>query len=631
VTAGLFRFGDFKLDPAQFELRRAGHRIPLERKPLEVLILLAEKQGKLVMREEIIEQVWGKDFAFDAERGVNNVMRKLRAALHDNPDRPRFVETVVGKGYRFIGPIEELARPIAGQRPPKESESARPLPAQSRKAASRLILAIVASLALGLLVWRGVATLRSQRGAGLAANSVRSIAVLPFTNLSGDPNQEYFADGMTEELATELGKFSALRVISHTSVNRFKGAKTPLQEIAKELQIDAVMEGTVTREGDRVRVTANLIRAFPEKHLWAESYDRDIRNVLDLQSEVARAIADQIRITVTPEERRHLTTSQTVDPEAHELYLKGMFYNGKWTKEGFERGVEYFNRALEKEPRNARAYAGLAVAYGGLGIYDDVEAYPKQKAASLKALEIDDTLADAHSTLAWAKFTYDWDIAGAEREFRRAIELNPSDARARAWYGIFLAMLGRIEESLLQVKSARELDPLSLANTSLAYKTYYNAREYDKAIEVCRNALDMDPNFVSAHWKLVGVYQRTGAFEKAIEERRRLGTLGGEELKGVSRQAELLRKAYAAKGPPGYWLQELEILRAEPHPGNPIYIAAIYTRLGQEDEAFRWLDVAFKRRLPHLIWDLPANPDFDDLRSDPRYADLLRRIVPRSE
>jgi TolB-like protein/DNA-binding winged helix-turn-helix (wHTH) protein len=271
VTASLFRFGDFKLDPAQFELRRAGHRIPLERKPLEVLILLAEKQGKLVMREEIIEQVWGKDFAFDAERGVNNVMRKLRAALHDNPDRPRFVETVVGKGYRFIGPIEELARPIAGQRPPKESESARPLPAQSRKAASRLILAIVASLALGLLVWRGVATLRSQRGAGLAANSVRSIAVLPFTNLSGDPNQEYFADGMTEELATELGKFSALRVISHTSVNRFKGAKTPLQEIAKELQIDAVMEGTVTREGDRVRVTANLIRAFPEKHLWAES------------------------------------------------------------------------------------------------------------------------------------------------------------------------------------------------------------------------------------------------------------------------------------------------------------------------------------------------------------------------
>ncbi len=284
-----------------------------------MLILLAEKQGQLVAREEIIERVWGKDFFFDAERGVNNMVRKIRAALHDDPERPRFVETVVGKGYRFIGPVEVSAKP-AEQVPTQESARAQPLPPQGRKAVSRLTLAVAASLALGLLVWLGVATLRPHRSAALDAASIRSIAVLPFTNLSGDPNQEYFADGMTEELVTEMGKLGALRVISHTSVNRFKATKTPLQAIARELQVDAVVEGTVAREANRVRVTANLIQAFPERHLWAESYDRDLRNVLDLQSEIARTIADRIKITVTPEEKLRLTAGQPVDPEVHELY-----------------------------------------------------------------------------------------------------------------------------------------------------------------------------------------------------------------------------------------------------------------------------------------------------------------------
>jgi Tfp pilus assembly protein PilF len=350
-----------------------------------------------------------------------------------------------------------------------------------------------------------------------------------------------------------------------------------------------------------------------------------------LEGEVARTIADQIRITVTPEEKRRLAVSETVDPEAHELYLKGAFYNNKWTKEGFERGIEYFNRALEKDPRNARAYAELAVAYGGLGIYGDIKGYPKQKAASLKALEIDDTLGDAHTTLAWAKFTFDWDTTGAEKEFRRAVELNPSDARGHAWYGTFLALQGRVEDSLRQVKSARELDPLSLANTSTAaFFAYYDARDYDKALQVCRDALDLDPGFLPAHEWLEQVYEQIDELGKAIEERQRSAGLAGGESR-VARDVDLLRKAYAEKGVRGYWVQKLELLRADAYPKNLIQIAKVYTRLGNKDEAFFWLDTAFKDHVPYLVWNLPANPALDGLRSEQHYTDLLRRLGPGSD
>jgi len=577
---------------------------------------LLERPGELVARDDLRKKLWPSDIYVDFDRALNKAMVKLREALGDSAESPRYIETLPRLGYRFIAAING--------RPRHQETVAAPSPNLHRRVlmVSGMLIILIAGAVWGWFRWR------QRIGPQLA--QVHSIAVLPLENLSHDPEQEYFADGMTEELVTELGKVAALRVISHTSVNRFKGTKKPLQEIARELQVDAIVEGTVLREGDRVRVTANLVQASPEKHLWSESYERDLGNVLDLQSEVARTIADRIKITVTPEERLRLSATQTVNPEAYELYLKGTFHDNKWTKEGFQRGIEYFNQALQKEPRNARAYAGLAVAYGGLGIYGDIAAYPKQKAAALKALAIDNTLAEAHNTLAWAKFTYDWDTAGAEQEFRRAIELNPSDARTHAWYGIFLAMQGRIEDSLQQVKSTRELDPLTLANTFLAYRTYYNARDYDKAIEVCRNALEMDPNFVPAHRRLVPVYEQTGELEKAIEERRRAGTIAGENEKVVAWEVHSLRKAYAEKGARGYWLQKLELLRADASGRDSLDIAVVYTRLGNKDEAFRWLERALQDRLPYLIWDLPANPNLDDLRSDPRYADLLRRLVPRS-
>lgn len=648
---GRVRFGTFEVDLQTRELTNKGEKVKLQDKPFQILALLLAEPGKLVTREELRRSLWPADTFVDFEAGLNTAIRKLRDALQDEPRTPRFIETVQRHGYRFIAPIElvsgkESPDAAAGVAPAnsgtreattgsdarvpsiwqEENTRNKPVRAHSLLMPAAMLTAVVLLLLAGL----NVAGLRDQLLRKTAKRRIQSLAVLPLENLSGDPSQEYFADGMTDALITNLSKISALRVISHTSVNHFKGTKKPLQEIARELQVDAVIEGTVEREAERVRITANLVQPFPEKHLWAETYDRDLRSVLNLESEVARGIADQIKITVTPEETLRMGVSQVVDPEVHELYLKGTFYNNKWSKEGFERGIEYFNRALQKDPRNAPAYAGLAVAYGGLGIYGDIKAYPRQKAASLKALEIDDALADAHTTLAWAKFTLDWDIVGAEQEFRRATELNPSDARAHAWYGTFLALRGRVEESLRHVKRARELDPLSLANTSTAaFFAYYNARDYDKAVEVCHEELDLDPNFLSARRQLVAVYEQTGELGKAIEEQR-AETRATEDPR-FAEEVNLLRKAYAEKGARGYWVQKLKLSSAVAYPKDSIYVARVYTRLGNKDEAFRWLDTALKNHLPYLIWVLPANPDLDGLRSDPRYTDLLRRLEPGSD
>jgi tetratricopeptide (TPR) repeat protein len=441
---------------------------------------------------------------------------------------------------------------------------------------------------------------------------------------------------MTEELVTELGKVSALRVISHTSVNRFKGTKAPLQEIARELQVDALVEGVVARDGKRIRVTANLVQANPEKHLWAESYDRDLRNVLDLQSEIARTVADQIKITVTPAERLRLNVIQPVDPKAHELLLKGYFYFEKWNEAGFKKAAEYFTQSVQKEPQNARAYAGLAIAYAGMGISDPT-AYSKEEAAALQALKIDDNLGEAHNALAWAKFTLDWDTVAADREFRRAIELNPNDARAHSWYGIFLAMLGRIEDSWREVRRTRELDPLSFAKTSLAWRTYYNARDYDNGIQMLQNVAEMDPNFAPTYWRLTLFYEQKGEFDKAIKMREKSAKFDQEHAQVLTLQCLFLRKAYAARGARGYWNQQLQFLKTQKTKDVKGGVCCddamglVYARLGRKEEAIRSLEQAFNNHLLYLIWELPASPDLDPLRSDPRFADLLARLLHRSE
>jgi TolB-like protein/DNA-binding winged helix-turn-helix (wHTH) protein/Tfp pilus assembly protein PilF len=579
------RLGAFEADLKSGELRKHGLKIKLQDQPFQLLVLLLESSGEVVTREELRQKLWPAQTFVDFDVCVNAAIKRLRDALGDSAESPRYVETLPRRGYRFVASTQEVGNELAQRKSAEtvtsdngrdavlsqakqlatpnntnqpEIDEPQTKTNRARYAFARIASTMVLMLCLGFVLRR---LWEPPQGKTDAAH-IRSLAVLPLDNLSGDSTQEYFVDGMTEALITNLSKISALRVISHTSVNHFKGTKKTLREIATELQVDAVVEGSIEREANRVRITANLVQVFPEKHLWAESYERDIRNILDLQSEVARTIADQIKITVTPEERRRMELSQPVDPEVHELYLKGAFFNDKWTKEGFEKAIEYFNRALEKDPNNARAYAGLAIAYGGLGIYGDISAYPKQKAASLKALQIDDTLSDAHTTLAWADFTLDWDTAGAEREFRRAIELNLSDARAHAWYATFLAMRGRVEDSLREVKHARELDPLSLANTSTAaFRTYYGAHKYDKAIEVCREAIDLDKNFLPAHRRLVQIYEQKGEFREALEEQKRAAVLAAEDQRRIM-EIDLLAKAYAKNGARGYWFEKLELLKA---------------------------------------------------------------------
>lgn len=391
-------FRDYELDPDGFELSRAGHRLRLERKPMELLILLAEKQGQLVKREEIIEKIWGKDFFFDAENGINNAIRKIRSALNDNAEHPLFVETSLGKGYRFIAPVERVLEPGASP-----SLELRAIPQErtvlrSRRAwvpALGVTALIAAAFALNIA---GIRTRILPRG----VPPIHSIAVLPLENLSGDINQEYFADGMTDALITDLAQISSLRVISRTSAMHYKGSHQPLPEIAKELNVDAVVEGSVTRSGNRVRITAQLLEARSDRHLWAKAYDRDVREIVSLQQEVADSIVSEIQPKLRPEGRASVNRERRVNPDAYDDYLRGMYFWHKFTEPGMRQAQEYFEKSVQKDPSYALGYAWLANTYGQLGDYvgPRKEFMLKSKETSQKALQLDDNVAVAHGALA---------------------------------------------------------------------------------------------------------------------------------------------------------------------------------------------------------------------------------------
>jgi TolB-like protein/DNA-binding winged helix-turn-helix (wHTH) protein/Tfp pilus assembly protein PilF len=634
----------FHLDLVRFELFDNGLRVRLERQPMELLILLAERQGELVSREEIAARFWGKDVFVDTNMSINRIVRKLRLALGDDPQHPQFMETVVGKGYRFVGPIRVTAKESPNHPTPvtpnpsglsisseeTAEEAIAPSLPRSSKWWSRVAILVALGAAVAVAIFR-MPSVRDRVRARAASSEVHSLAILPLENLSGDPEQEYFADGMTDELITYLSKISALRVISRTSVMRYRNAQKPMAQIGKELGVDAVIEGTVVRSGDKIRITVKLVHTPTDRHLWSEEYTRDFRDVLLLQSEVARDIARQIRVRLTQQEQAQLSRVGPVNPDVHELYLRGLYFSNKWTIDGEKRAIGLFEQALQKDPGYAPAYAALGVAYGVLGIYGDVHAYTQAKSVAQKALELDESLPEAHNVLAWAEFTYDWDVAAAEWEFRRAIELNPSYATGHAWYGMFLGMLGRLGESLQESEQGRRLDPLSLPNITLVWRTYYNGHQYDKAIEVCREALDMDPTFVRARERLVTILEQKGDFEKAIEEHRQVYLLHGENRGEADREADSLQKALVRDGPRGYWLAKLKRFPSAKSLTGTTYsdiieFAVIQTRLGNKQDAFLSLQKACESHVPYLIWVLPGDPAFDPIRSDPRYKELLRCV-----
>jgi TolB-like protein/DNA-binding winged helix-turn-helix (wHTH) protein len=646
-TSTIVRFGIFEVDLRAGELRRNGLKVKLQEQPFQILAMLVERPGEIVTREEIQQNLWPEDTFVDFEHSINAAVKRLREALDDSADNPRFVETLHRRGYRFIAPVvgaDGVQTVVGATRGVAQGEAA-PRPYKILALAVGIVaaaLAVLLVLNVGGLRDRVVAIvgagLRPTPGqvADLPLPPIRSIAVLPLENLSHDPEQEYFADGMTEALITDLGQISALRVISRTSVMQYKGTKKPLPQIARELNVDAIVEGTVLRSGDRVRITANLLDARSERHLWAESYDRDLRDVLALQDEVARAIASKIQIKVTPNEQVRLASPRAVNPEAYRLYLIGRFLWNERTEASFKSAIDYFQRAIEIDPGYAPAYAGLADSYVLLsdwGYMPAKEVVPRAEAAAQKAVDIDESLAEAHTSLANAYYEYDWDWAACAKEFQRAIELNPNYATAHQWYGEYLARMGRYNEAIGENEKAQELDPLSPQIGVSVASRFYEARRYDEAIRQMQSVLPLFLEFPIAYQFLGDFYEAKGSYEEAITAWEKAMVLGGTRaylahpMTARPQDVAAPRHAYAKGGIRGYYLWALEGLKEDSKSRyvRPYLFARLYARLGESNQTTAWLERAYQERDFYLTC-LRHDPAFDPLRSDPRFQDLMRRM-----
>jgi TolB-like protein/DNA-binding winged helix-turn-helix (wHTH) protein/Tfp pilus assembly protein PilF len=647
---GGVEFGRFRLLPHRRELRADGLAVELGSRAFDILMVLTEARGALVTKDEILSRVWPDTVV--EENNLVVQISALRKALGEDRD---FIRTVSGRGYRFVAeirtsaaaseaetrvdrdvaaPSSNLPTPVSGligretelekvsdlragvvdlidvstapRRPPRAL--------LWRLFAFGLLLVVVASFS-----W--VLYSRNQ-----ASPEIRSIAVLPFESLSGDTSQDYFADGMTDELITDLGQISSLRVISRTSVMTYKHVHKLLPEIARELDVRAVVEGTVLRSGERVRITAQLIEVPVERHIWAQSFEGDLRDTLALQNRVARAIAGQIRATVNQQEQAALQNPKVVNPEAYEAYLKGRYFWNKRTGDGLKKAIGYFDLAIDKDPNYAKAYTGLADSYAlsgdwEYGILSPEDAFPKAKAAATKALALDDNLAEAHTSLAFILDLYEWDWESAEKEYKRAIALYPGYATAHHWYAWHLIVTGRTSEGIAQLRTAESLDPLSLIISADLADALCIAHLYDESVQQSRKTLEMDPNFAIAHYELGQAYEQKNMHDEAIEEFKRAIQLSGDnEIFNAN-----LSYAYATSGrreEASKMVKELED-RPSQHSSTDANIALIYVGLGDKDQAMVWLNKAYQARFNPSILLRPA---FDPLRSDTRFQDLLRRI-----
>jgi TolB-like protein/DNA-binding winged helix-turn-helix (wHTH) protein/Tfp pilus assembly protein PilF len=638
------RFGNFEFDPCARQLHKQGHRIRLHGQPLEILGLLLERPAQVVLREEFRATLWPKDTFVDFEHSLNAAVNKLREALGDDANNPHFIETVPRRGYRFIAPVEPAFLPSApnsaNQDVPTVDQEAIdltagkpaaevPAPAGTGTQFRRVWAAFLAcAFLVALFVGFDGGGLR-RRFWGIAdPGAIRSLAVLPLENLSRDPEQEYFADGMAEALTTELAQISSLKVISHTSVVQYKGTKKSLPQIAQELGVDAVVEGAVQRSGDKVGITVQLIHAPTDRHLLAKSYERDLSDVLALQRDVAHTIADEIKAKLTPPEKARLASARSINSAAYEDYLKGRFLLSTQSERDVRKGIAYFQQAIQKDPNYALAYAGLANSYISLGQpwvggLSPKEAFPQAKAAATRALEIDDSLGEAHLALARVVQLYDWDWPAVEKEYRRALELSPNDAMARHWYGEYLQEMGRNEEAFVQVRQAMVLDPLSSSSASELGYIFYTARQYDQAIRAFQKALELEPDNVNAHVGLGWAYDGKKMYGEAIAELERAVNLTNRHELIVASLAKVLgdsgRKYEARK-----LLEELEE-RSKRRYISPCLLALVHIGLGERNQAIASLEQGYTDRDQWMLY-LKVDPHLDALRSDSRFKDLLRRV-----
>jgi TolB-like protein/DNA-binding winged helix-turn-helix (wHTH) protein/Flp pilus assembly protein TadD len=619
-------FGVFQVDLHAGELYRAGLRVKLQQQPLQVLTLLLERSGTIVTREELRTKLWPTDTFVDFEHSLNTAVRKLRDALGDVAENPIFVETIPRKGYRFIAPLEmpESAALTASAQTllPQTLPMVKPeIVDRNRNRATVFLLALATVMVLlGTVGWK---IMRDGRLAHGNAPQIKSLAVLPLVNLSGDPEQEYFADGLTEALTTDLAKFRALRVISRTSVMQYKGSKKTVPEIAGDLNVDAVIEGTVLRSGNHVRITVNLVQARPEMHLWAENYETEAGDLLGLQANVAQAVAREIQITVTPPEQL-LPSRHTVDPIAQDLYFRGLRAAGPGTGEAAQNAIDYFQQSIQKDPTYAPAYAALADVYSTWypGESRPREKMPMAREAARKALALDETLPSAHNVMGFIELCYDWNWVGAEKEFKRALELDPNHVPTHNNYARELVILGRTDEGLAHIRTAASLDPYSTAADYPIWVTYL-ARRYDEAVKLAKAGIALDTNNPWNHYDLALVYEQTGKTTEAVQEYVKFESLSGTEPQTIAR----LQDAFGKSGPRGFWRQRLEEYRkaAKSQYVSAGVMAGACTRVGEKDCTFEWLDKAFQAR-DDLMINLNVDPVFDGIRANQRFQDLLRRV-----
>jgi TolB-like protein/DNA-binding winged helix-turn-helix (wHTH) protein len=623
-AAHVFRFEGLEVDLRAGELRKNGERLKLQEQPLQILRMLLERPGETVTREEIQKKLWPTDTFVEFDHSINAAIQRLRQALGDSAENPRFVETMARRGYRFIAPVAAVSPPADAVAPVydrRPGDAAHRAALQKRFALAGVsILAIVAALLAlnaGGLRDRVMRAVGASRPVGTPAPKIQSLAVLPLENLSGDPDQEYFADGMTDALITDLGQISALRVISRQSMMRYKGSKKPLPEIAKELNVDALVEGAVLRSGDRVRITANLIHAASDRHLWAEAYDRDLRDVLVLQSDVAQAIAREVRIKLTPQEKTRFASARPVNPEAYQLYMRGRYHWSRWP-EGWDKAIESFQQATERDPTFAAAYAGFAIlsAYQSFNKPRE-EVYAKTRAAALKAVELDPTLSDAHLAMALTIAFLDWDLVNDKPEVKLAIELNPSNAEAHGVYGIGLVGAGRPEEGIAAAKSARQLDPFSTFTNLMVVKAYMFSGRYREAVEEAQKALELDPNHIGTLSHLAESYALLGMYDEALAV--------AEKMQDDC--AMVLMFTFGASGRRKQALDCIGKMEAfsKKHYMSPFWMAVPYAGLGDNDRVFELLDRAYQERCGAMAI-LKIEPYFHRLHSDPRFQALLRRM-----
>ncbi len=631
------RFGLFEVDFERFLLKKGGLKVKLQDQPFQILALLLDRPGEIVSREEIRQELWPDNTFVEFDGGLNTAIKKLRTALNDSADTPRFIETIPRRGYRFLAPVEFSGGGVPETGSPKVGESSQPaevatessapsrtqsaldvsptrLPFRAHKSWMVLALGILCVLIVGYAVW--------QRK--MSEPPIRSIAILPLQSLSSDPTQEYFSDGMTDEIITDLAKIRSLRVISRTSMMRYKGTSKSIPEVARELQVDAVLEGSVSRSPDHIHIRAQLIRANPEEHIWAESYDRPLTDEVTLQGELAQQIANAIRAELTAGERAELSRPRPVDPETHSLYLKGRYFWNKRTPDGYRRAIEFFQAAIQRDPNYAVAYAGMADAIVFLGDpAGQRAAAAKARPYAERALQLDDQLAEAEASLGLIARDYNYDWPEMQTRLKRALEINPNYATAHQWLAdAYLAPEGRLKEALVEARKAQELDPLSPIIAADVAKQLYFLREYDEAIAQLKKVLELDPEFVLAHVFLQRNYMAKGMYAEASAELESVKDKCEPELYLAEK---LFLQAHAGqKKEAQLELQQLLGMSSRASI-DPAFLAGSYSGLEDRDNAFQWLEKAREWGSPRAT-SIKVDMVWDPLRSDPRYPEFVKAM-----